>query len=83
MASCSKPLRNRRPVVSSSESLPCRVVRLADHADHLPELQRWFAQEWADYYGPDGPGDAAADLQAYCRRDGLPLRTLMRLRLGR
>ena len=59
--------------MSSREALPCRIVPLATQAHYLPELQQWFEQEWADYYGPDGPGDAAADLQAYCRHDGLPL----------
>lgn len=59
-----------------------RIVPLAEHDEHLPELQRWFEREWADYYGPHGPGDAAADLQAYCRHDGLPL-ALIALRGGR
>jgi GNAT superfamily N-acetyltransferase len=73
MASCSSPLHHTGHAVNSATALPDRIVRLFDHPDRLPELQHWFEQEWADYYGPEGPGDAAADLRAYCRADGLPL----------
>lgn len=73
MANCSSSLRNTGPAVNCAETPPCRIAPLADHPERLPELQRWFEQEWADYYGHCGPGDAAADLQAYCRHDGLPL----------
>lgn len=73
MANCSSPLRHAGRAVNFDQALPCRVALLADHPDRLPELQRWFEQEWSDYYGPGGPGDAAADLQAYCRHDGVPM----------
>lgn len=36
-------------------------------------LARWFLAEWQAYYGPEGPGDAASDVAAFARRDGLPL----------
>lgn len=50
-----------------------RIALLADHPAALPALQQLFEHEWADYYGADGPGDAARDLQAFCNRDRLPL----------
>ena len=50
-----------------------RLAHLADHPQHQPELRRWFETEWADYYGPQGPGDAAADLAAFAQRERLPL----------
>lgn len=49
------------------------VARLADHPGALPVLERLFESEWADYYGPKGPGDARRDLLAYSNHDGLPL----------
>lgn len=50
-----------------------RLAYLADHSQHQAELRRWFETEWADYYGPQGPGDAAADLAAFAQRERLPL----------
>lgn len=50
-----------------------RLAHLADHPQHQPELRRWFETEWADYYGAQGPGDAAADLAAFAQRGRLPL----------
>lgn len=44
-----------------------RVALLASHTRYLHELQRWFEDEWPDYYGAGGPGDAAADLAAFAR----------------
>ena len=38
------------------------IRRLEKVPDALPVLARWFAEEWEPYYGPDGPGDAGADL---------------------
>ncbi len=50
-----------------------KIVFLADRPDLIPTLCGWFAEVWAPYYGPGGPGDAAADLQAACQRDALPV----------
>ena len=50
-----------------------QIGYLADHPDLLPILREWFEREWADYYGPGGPGDAARDLAAYSGRDRLPI----------
>lgn len=49
------------------------IERLSDHPEHLPTLRAWFEQEWPDYYGADGRGDAAVDLDAYARARGLPV----------
>ena len=49
------------------------VALLGDHPEALPVLEQLFEREWADYYGPQGPGDARRDLLAYSNRDGLPL----------
>jgi GNAT superfamily N-acetyltransferase len=38
-----------------------------------PLLRRWFEEEWAPWYGADGPGDAAQDLAACRSRDALPI----------
>lgn len=45
---------------------------LAEHPELLPELERLFLAEWADYYGESGPGNARADLVEYSRTGGLP-----------
>ena len=57
----------------SRGGVPVRVGLLAAHRWTLPALQRLFESEWPDYYGGDGPGDAAADLASFCRDDALPL----------
>lgn len=49
------------------------IAYLADQASLLPELTRWFEAEWVPYYGPGGPGDAAADLRESMNRDVLPI----------
>ena len=50
-----------------------RITHLIDMPAARPILVRWFEAEWAPYYGPDGPGDADADLAACVRREALPL----------
>lgn len=50
-----------------------RVALLADHPAVVPLLRAWFEAEWAAYYGPGGPGDAAADLAACATGDDLPI----------
>ena len=36
-------------------------------------LTGFLKDTWPDWYGPDGPGDAARDVAARCRSRGLPL----------
>jgi len=50
-----------------------RFELLADHLDALPRLAEMFIAEWEPYYGPDGPGNALADLKSRCRRDTIPI----------
>jgi predicted N-acetyltransferase YhbS len=50
------------------------VIRhLLEVPEVLPVLVRWFVEEWGPYYGPEGPGDAEADLRAARHRDQLPI----------
>jgi hypothetical protein len=49
------------------------INHLADHREAVPVLKEWLETEWADYYGPTGPGDAAQDLIAYSSREKLPI----------
>ena len=50
-----------------------RIGYLVDHPEVLPALERLFENEWADYYGADGPGHASRDLLAYSNRGQLPI----------
>lgn len=50
-----------------------RIEYLADCPEVLSQLEKWFLQEWAPYYGPDGPGDAVEDLRSSCNRRALPI----------
>lgn len=59
--------------MESAEAVPLRIVALATQPRHQAELRRWFETEWADYYGPAGIGDAAADLAAFAHGDELPV----------
>ena len=54
-------------------SLDVRIGYLADHPEALPALEQLFQSEWADYYGPAGPGNAHQDLVAYSNRVRLPV----------
>jgi len=44
-----------------------QIVRLAERPDLIAPLVRAYEAEWPDWYGPDGPGDAAHDLRARAR----------------
>ena len=50
-----------------------RIEYLVDAPEVLSQLEKWFLQEWAPYYGADGPGDAADDLRSSCNRRALPI----------
>jgi len=41
------------------------VSPLVQHKDLLPLLSSWLVQEWPDWYGPGGRGDAGADLSSF------------------
>jgi len=46
---------------------------LADHKSAIPTISHWFETEWPNWYGPDGPGDATADLESWCDETTLPI----------
>ena len=48
------------------------IESLSDHEWVMPTLAEWYRSEWEPYYGPDGPGNAQADLVSRCNRGGLP-----------
>jgi len=52
---------------------PLTIAPLAEHREWLPTLARWLESEWPDWYGPDGPGDAADQLEEAAHRDRLPV----------
>ncbi len=56
-----------------SAPLDIRIRHLLDVPHAAPTLARWFVAEWAPWYGPEGPGDAAGDLAASASRDALPI----------
>jgi len=49
------------------------IELLADRADVIDRLVRWYEREWEPYYGERGPGDARADLASRCNRRRLPV----------
>lgn len=59
-----------------------RIAPLSAYPQVMPLLRRWFKEEWPDYYGPGGEGDAAQDLRAFAGSgDELPF-ALVALRDG-
>ena len=50
-----------------------RIVHLMDAPGAAAVLACWFVDEWTPWYGPDGLGDAVADLAACCGRDTIPI----------
>lgn len=50
-----------------------RIVHLIDAPEATSVLAGWFREEWAPWYGPEGPGDAEDDLAACASRDALPI----------
>lgn len=56
----------------ASDTAPA-IVPLADMPEAIPTLAVFFLAEWEPYYGPDGPGDAEADLTECLNREHLPI----------
>lgn len=50
-----------------------RIEPLGDTPHCIGALHALFESEWPEWYGPNGPGDALADLRAYCGREELPI----------
>jgi GNAT superfamily N-acetyltransferase len=38
---------------------------LTRHRELIPVVAHWFTCEWPTWYGPDGPGNATEDLEAF------------------
>lgn len=72
-ASSSDDAAPASPSEATAPAPHVRVLRLAECPEQMAELRAWFESEWADYYGPDGPGDAARDLAEFAREEGVPL----------
>jgi RimJ/RimL family protein N-acetyltransferase len=51
-----------------------QIAFLADHAEVIPALARWFRSEWPDYYAQRTLVDIEHDFHADLNRDDLPLR---------
>ena len=49
-----------------------RIAPLHARPDLMAETAALMQSVWPDYYGPDGPGNALADLRARSRTEGLP-----------
>jgi len=41
------------------------ISPLAQHRDLVPLLSSWFVDEWPEWYGPGGRGNAVADLTGF------------------
>ena len=55
-----------------------RVEPLARHREAIPLVAQWFIDEWPTWYGPDGPGNVAADLEAFAASEqSLPVGLLL------
>jgi GNAT superfamily N-acetyltransferase len=63
----------RRSGFNDNHAMRVHTDLLTHHRDALPALAQGFIQQWPQWYGPGGPGDATADLHAFARQEGLPL----------
>ena len=50
-----------------------RIVKMYTVPAIKVRVLRLYIGQWPQWYGPGGPGDAAADIDAACRAEGLPL----------
>lgn len=50
-----------------------QIAFLIDRPSAIPRLAKLFADEWTPWYGPDGKGNAQADLVGCMNRDKLPI----------
>jgi GNAT superfamily N-acetyltransferase len=56
-----------------SDTAPIDIVRLADRPEFGPRLAALYISEWQPWYGPDGAGNANADLAARTNTERIPL----------
>ncbi len=50
-----------------------RIILLAEVPFAIPVLVRLFVEEWYSWYGPEGSGNAEADLKRCYNREKLPI----------
>lgn len=48
-----------------------RIAPLARHREFLPLLSQWFVEEWPEWYGAGGRGDAVHDLAAFAASESI------------
>ncbi|MDF1722567.1 MAG: GNAT family N-acetyltransferase [Minwuia sp.] len=63
--------------------MDCSIALLADRQSALTDLIELFVAEWTPWYGPQGQGNAEADLVACMTRDRLPIAVVAQDRDGR
>jgi GNAT superfamily N-acetyltransferase len=49
---------------------------LANNQAVMPVIKDWFAEEWPEHYGKDGPGDITTELLVANSATGLPITLL-------
>lgn len=48
------------------------IVQLSERQDLIPSVATLMIENWPEWYGPFGPGDALADLERRSQVSGLP-----------
>jgi GNAT superfamily N-acetyltransferase len=50
-----------------------KIEFLEDNRHLIPILEESYKNEWKEYYGSGGHGDALSDLNSFCNKDKLPI----------
>lgn len=50
-----------------------KIEFLEDNQYLFPAIEEWYENEWKEYYGPGGKGDAVSDITSFCNKDKLPI----------
>ncbi|GGO70799.1 GNAT family N-acetyltransferase [Bowmanella pacifica] len=56
----------------NTEHVP-KIDYLANRKEFIPLLSDWLIEEWKEWYGITGPGDAESDLRSAARLETLPI----------
>ena len=63
-----------KPLYSPAPTSGLTIERLSLHLGLMPVVASWLRSEWPAWYGPEGAGDADADLLRYAQAGaGIPL----------
>lgn len=60
-------------LVKKNPLVPIKICYLAEVPEAVPKLVKLFLEEWEEYYGPEGPGIAEADIWESCQLNSIPL----------